>query len=209
MGDRLSETKPQPTGNEATLRLSIEGMHCSSCVGHVEKALQSVDGVVDASVSLADSSARVSADGVSPDALVAAVVSAGFEAEPIATRRSLAQERAAAEKRGRSLSRRPDDAMDTSVERSQSLAREPAAKKRRRDASRAASAHRSSSRPPPRNEQGLDGQAAPDRARLLQKKAQKKMNRMARGGEADRKTGPKLIRWMNEGKRRAGTSHHR
>ena len=75
MGERLSETKPQPTGNEATLRLSIEGMHCSSCVGHVEKALQSVDGVVDASVSLADSSARVSADGVSPDALVAAVVS--------------------------------------------------------------------------------------------------------------------------------------
>ena len=35
------------------------------------------------------------------------------------------------------------------------------------------------------------------------------MNRMARGGEADRKTGPKLIRWMNEGKRRSGTSHHR
>ena len=99
--------------------------------------------------------------------------------------------------------------MDTSVERSKSVAREPAAKKRRRDASRAASAHRSLSRPPPRNEQGLDGQAAQDRARLLQKKAQKKMNRMARGGEADRKTGPKLIRWMNEGKRRSGTSHHR
>ena len=115
--------------------------------------------------------------------------------------------RAAAEKRGRSVSRAVD-AMDTSVERSQSLAREPAAKKRRRDASRAASAHRSSSRPPPRNEQGLDAKAQ-DRARLLQKKAQKKMNRMARGGEADRKTGPKLIRWMNEGKRRAGTSHHR
>ena len=57
MGERLSETKPQPTGNEATLRLSIDGMHCSSCVGHVEKALQSVDSVVDASVSLADSSA--------------------------------------------------------------------------------------------------------------------------------------------------------
>ena len=104
------------------------------------------------------------------------------------------------------MSRRPDDAMDTSVERSKSVAREPAAKKRRRDASRAASAHRSSSRPPPRNEQGLDAKAQ-DRARLLQKKAQKKMNRMARGGEADRKTGPKLIRWMNEGKRRAGTSH--
>ena len=115
--------------------------------------------------------------------------------------------RAAAEKRGRSVSRHAD-AMDTSVERSKSVAREPAAKKRRRDASRAASAHRSSSRPPPRNEQGLDAKAQ-DRARLLQKKAQKKMNRMARGGEADRKTGPKLIRWMNEGKRRAGTSHHR
>ena len=115
--------------------------------------------------------------------------------------------RAAAEKRGRSVSRAVD-AMDTSVERSKSVAREPAAKKRRRDASRAASAHRSSSRPPPRNEQGLDAKAQ-DRARLLQKKAQKKMNRMARGGEADRKTGPKLIRWMNEGKRRAGTSHHR
>ncbi|HAW95702.1 MAG: copper-translocating P-type ATPase [Phycisphaerae bacterium] len=99
MSDRSSESGPRPTSAEATLRLSIDGMHCSSCVGHVEKALQSVEGVVDASVSLADSSARVSGSGVSSDRLVEAVVSAGFEAEPIATRRSLAQERAALDAR--------------------------------------------------------------------------------------------------------------
>lgn len=116
--------------------------------------------------------------------------------------------RSAAEKRGRSVSRKPDDAMDTSVERSKSRALLPAKKKARRDASRAASAHRSSSRPAPRTEQGLT-EGGQDLARTLLKKSQRKMNRMARAGESDRKTGPKLIRWMNEGKRSNGTANHR
>ncbi|KAH8088847.1 hypothetical protein JL720_6813 [Aureococcus anophagefferens] len=45
--------------------------------------------------------------------------------------------------------------------------------------------------------------------REIGKKMQKKMNRMARSGEADRKTGPKLIRWMNEGKMGRGARNCR
>ena len=81
------------------------------------------------------------------------------------------------------------------------------AKKQKRSASRG-DAHRSQSRPPPRDEQGLN-EADQDAAREIGKKMQKKMNRMARSGEADRKTGPKLIRWMNEGKMGRGARNCR
>ncbi|MFA7522290.1 MAG: heavy metal translocating P-type ATPase [Halothiobacillaceae bacterium] len=65
-----------------TIELSIEGMTCASCVGRVEKALQAVPGVTDATVNLAAERARVHGN-VDPDALVAAVASAGYEARPI------------------------------------------------------------------------------------------------------------------------------
>ncbi|KAH8045741.1 hypothetical protein JL720_16583 [Aureococcus anophagefferens] len=81
------------------------------------------------------------------------------------------------------------------------------AKKQKRSASRG-DAHRSQSRPPPLDEQGLN-EADQDAAREIGKKMQKKMNRMARSGEADRKTGPKLIRWMNEGKMGRGARNCR
>lgn len=45
------------------LRLSVEGMHCAGCVGNVEKALRSVEGVTSASVSLAHASAEVAGAG--------------------------------------------------------------------------------------------------------------------------------------------------
>ena len=115
------------------------------------------------------------------------------EAPPADTLRGRA--RAAAEKRGRSLSRRPDDAMDTSVERSKSVAREPAAKKRRRTlASRRARCRRAA----PRNEQGLDGQRPRPRAPAAEEGPEDEPH-----GRAARPTedGPALIRWMNEGKR--------
>ncbi|HSH85465.1 MAG TPA: heavy metal translocating P-type ATPase [Guyparkeria sp.] len=65
-----------------TIELSIEGMTCASCVGRVEKALQAVPGVTDATVNLAAERARVHGN-VDPDAPVAAVASAGYEARPI------------------------------------------------------------------------------------------------------------------------------
>ncbi len=42
-----------------TVALEIEGMHCASCVGRVERALARVPGVVEATVNLANQSARV------------------------------------------------------------------------------------------------------------------------------------------------------
>lgn len=57
--------------------LAIEGMHCASCVGRVERALKAVPGVTDATVNLATE--RASVDGVAKvDALVAAIQKTGF-----------------------------------------------------------------------------------------------------------------------------------
>ena len=41
------------------IRLSIGGMSCAGCVATVEKALQGVDGVQEASVNFADHTASV------------------------------------------------------------------------------------------------------------------------------------------------------
>ncbi len=64
-----------------TLKLSVQGMTCASCVARAEKALQKVEGVSEAEVSLASESARVltrlDADS---DALIAALARAGFDA---------------------------------------------------------------------------------------------------------------------------------
>ncbi|MEX0769727.1 MAG: copper ion binding protein, partial [Balneolaceae bacterium] len=67
--------------------LDIEGMHCASCVSTVEKSLNKVKGVEEASVNLATESATVSydADEVSDDDLRKAVEAAGYslvEKEP-------------------------------------------------------------------------------------------------------------------------------
>ncbi|MEE2680883.1 MAG: cation-translocating P-type ATPase [Planctomycetota bacterium] len=83
---------PRPT-EDPSVRLEVDGMHCSSCVGHVERALKSVSGVEDAMVSLTDSTAQVSGSGLDPDQLARAVRDAGFGATPLAAERSLADER--------------------------------------------------------------------------------------------------------------------
>ena len=66
----------------AELRLDIEGMTCAACVRRVERALEKVDGVSEASVNLATERATVDYDAgkASPDALVAAVEGAGYTA---------------------------------------------------------------------------------------------------------------------------------
>jgi Cu+-exporting ATPase len=70
--------------------LEIEGMHCAACVGRIERALKKVDGVTDAQVNLATNRARVSSSmpAPSPDALIAAVVRAGYGARAIASGRT-------------------------------------------------------------------------------------------------------------------------
>ena len=69
------------TAASRTIDLSVTGMTCASCVSHVEKGLQALPGV-QASVDLVNASARVLApDTVSDADLVAAVESAGYQAQ--------------------------------------------------------------------------------------------------------------------------------
>ena len=65
---------------EQSVRLSVEGMTCASCVSRVEKALKSVPGVDFAEVNLATETAEVKLLGRDFDsaALVAAIQKAGY-----------------------------------------------------------------------------------------------------------------------------------
>ena len=63
-------------------KLMVEGMMCPKCVAHVKEALEGLEGVNEAMVSLDEGTAvaKLSAD-VSDEALIAAVVEAGYEAQ--------------------------------------------------------------------------------------------------------------------------------
>ncbi|MCK7459187.1 heavy metal translocating P-type ATPase [Idiomarina aminovorans] len=70
-----------------SVRLSVEGMNCASCVGRVDKALNALDGVEDASVNLASDSAEVTySDKLSVDDLTEAVKGAGYDAHEVLDR---------------------------------------------------------------------------------------------------------------------------
>ncbi|HEY9899965.1 MAG TPA: heavy metal translocating P-type ATPase [Pantanalinema sp.] len=72
-------TLPQPG---AHLSLQVEGMTCASCVARVERALNKLHGVQEASVNFATEEARVVFDPqqVAPEALVKAIEDAGYHA---------------------------------------------------------------------------------------------------------------------------------
>ena len=63
-----------------TVKLDVVGMHCEKCVARVTEALEGVEGVTGADVSLEDNAATVEGHGFNADALMAAVADAGFEA---------------------------------------------------------------------------------------------------------------------------------
>ena len=67
-----------------TETLNIEGMSCGACVGHVTRALQGLDGVQSAQVSLDDKRAVVSYDPakVRVDQMVEVVEDEGYTATP-------------------------------------------------------------------------------------------------------------------------------
>ncbi len=66
-----------------TIELAIDGMTCASCVGRVERALQTVSGVTDARVNLATEKATV--EGTADAAtLIAAVAETGYAAREVA-----------------------------------------------------------------------------------------------------------------------------
>jgi Cu+-exporting ATPase len=70
----------------AVVVLAITGMHCSSCTSLVEETLVEDLGVEDAAVDLDSGRATVTYDPsrFSVDDLCAAVVAAGYVAEPVA-----------------------------------------------------------------------------------------------------------------------------
>jgi Cu+-exporting ATPase len=71
---------------EFEVELGVEGMTCASCVGHVEKALAKVPGVITATVNLATEKASIRYYGgvASVEDLEAAVRGAGYEPRRIA-----------------------------------------------------------------------------------------------------------------------------
>ncbi len=65
---------------QADLHLQIEGMHCASCAGRVERTLMAVPGVASASVNIATERADITLGApVSREVLVAAVTDAGYK----------------------------------------------------------------------------------------------------------------------------------
>ena len=61
-----------------TLRGSVEGLSCASCVRRLEQALDAVPGVVAARVNFADHSVSVDVSGAGPEAVMVAAKAAGY-----------------------------------------------------------------------------------------------------------------------------------
>ena len=63
-------------------KLEISGMSCGHCVSHVKSALEGMEGVSEADVSLENHEAELTLSGEVIDAdLIAAVEAAGYQAE--------------------------------------------------------------------------------------------------------------------------------
>lgn len=60
--------------------LQIEGMSCAACVNRIEKALNKVDGVLEANVNLITEQATVTSENVDPNLLIAQVKKVGYGA---------------------------------------------------------------------------------------------------------------------------------
>lgn len=59
--------------------LSIEGMHCASCAGNVEKSLKSVNGVQNVKVSLLFKKAEVEGEQLNEEEIKKAVSKLGYK----------------------------------------------------------------------------------------------------------------------------------
>lgn len=75
-----SRMPPRERGE--TLTLSLEGMHCASCVSTIEQALARVPGVREASVNLGTARASVRGENLKAATLIEAVEASGYEARP-------------------------------------------------------------------------------------------------------------------------------
>ncbi|MBQ3106171.1 MAG: metal-transporting ATPase, partial [Eggerthellaceae bacterium] len=80
----VAENRENPERKDVSMEktLNVEGMMCMHCVSHVKKALEAIEGVSEVVVDLEGKTATVTlAADVADEALVAAVVDAGYEAQ--------------------------------------------------------------------------------------------------------------------------------
>lgn len=80
---------------------------------------------------------------------------------------------------------------------------------RSKSAVRSKSRNRSQSLVAPRDQSGFVDEAAVAEALRVQRLSQRKENKKAKAGEADRHSTPKLAKWQNSGKRKNGTTRSR
>ncbi|MFC4929728.1 heavy metal translocating P-type ATPase [Massilia sp. GCM10023247] len=97
-----------------TVELSVEGMTCASCVGRVERALQAVPGVAQATVNLATERATVRG-AAATEALLAAIDKAGYEGRVLAAPTGAADDDATARKDAERLALKRDLAIATAL----------------------------------------------------------------------------------------------
>ncbi|MEO0913159.1 MAG: heavy metal translocating P-type ATPase, partial [Pseudomonadota bacterium] len=76
--------RPRPEEASEAITLTIKGMSCGSCVARVERALAETPGITEAHVNLASQTARLSAQPGRAAAAIAALKTAGYEAEQAA-----------------------------------------------------------------------------------------------------------------------------
>ena len=76
-GHRSAWTDPE-VNDMAKTTIKIEGMMCEGCVKSVKESLEKVPGVRSVEVNLKKGTAVVQQDGVADEALIKAVVDAGF-----------------------------------------------------------------------------------------------------------------------------------
>ena len=72
----LAEKNSASTRQDGSYKLAVEDMSCASCVARVEKAILTVDGVIDASVNLVEGTAYVV--GGDPEQVAEAVSERGY-----------------------------------------------------------------------------------------------------------------------------------
>ena len=98
-GDKPAQNaRSQGSGHRQQYRLAISGMTCASCVKSVQKALERTPGVETASVNFGTHTAQVVGDA-NEQALIDAVESVGYGAEPIVDMREAEATRAEQEAR--------------------------------------------------------------------------------------------------------------
>ena len=85
MVEELEERPVQGKEPAMVKVIGVEGMMCNKCVAHVTKALEGVEGVVKVDVNLEEKKATVEVEeGVTDEALTAAIVEEGYEVTGIA-----------------------------------------------------------------------------------------------------------------------------